>query len=178
VCTLVDILGGGVAVPSLLKASRHTLREAAVGAQAPTAETVTDEPGEGVVILGDLDELAVPSALPARVADAAPLGDAPGGHDVTTMAVRGEAPALAAVALRTGANTDLVQPVCLGAGGDDEPAAAPVGLEDLVGMKLEEAEAAEDVGRFGGGWVLHLRYSCVDHGGPSLWSGLRGYASW
>ncbi len=124
-------------------------------AQAPTAETVTDEPGEGVVVLGDFDELAVPSALPARVADGALLGDARSGHDVTAMAVRSEASALTFVALGPGADADLVQTAGRGAGGDDVAAAALVGVEDLVGVELVNAEAAEDVG--GGGWVRWLR---------------------
>jgi hypothetical protein len=66
------------------------------------------------------------------------------------MAVRGEAPALAAVALGTGADADLVG-TDAGAGGDDVAPGAPVAVEDLAGVELEEAEAAEDVGRFGGG---------------------------
>ncbi len=111
--------------------------------------------------LHDLGEIPAPGANPAPVADRAPLGDARSAHDVTAMAVRGEAPALAAVALRAGPDADLVHPVHLGAGGDDVAAAALVAGEDLVGVELEEAQAPQDVG-FGGGWVLHLRYTLVD----------------
>ncbi len=140
--------------------SRSRLGGAAVGVEAPTAETVPDEPGEGLVVLGDLDELAVPPALPAPIADRTTLGDALGSDDVRAMLVRSEAPALAAVA--ADADADLIQAVRLCAGGDDVATAAPVGGEDLVGVELEEAEAAQDVGGFRGGGVLHLRYTGLD----------------
>ncbi len=136
-----------------------------MGAQAPTAETVTDEPRKRVVVLDDLDELAVPSALAAPVAHAALLGDALGGYQMAAMMVGGPASALAAVALRAGADANLVQRVRGGAGGDDVATAALVAGEDLAGAKLEEAEAAEDVGGFGGGGVLHLGYSVRGHWG-------------
>ncbi len=160
--------------PSLVSAwSDHRLGDAAVGVEAPAAETVTDEPGKAIVVLGDFLELAVPSALPARVTDRALPGDATGGHDVRAMAVRSEAPAaLAAVAANTDA--DLVKPVRLGAGGNEVFTAALVGGEDLVSVKLENAEPAEDVSgsRFGVGRVRGCARLLVDHrctsDGPGL----------
>ncbi len=103
----------------------------------------------------DLGEIPAPGANPAPVADRATLGDARGGHDVRAMLVRSEAPALAAVALGPGPDTDLVQPVRLGAGGDEVLTAALVGVEDLVRAELVQTEAAKDVS--GGGWVRWLR---------------------
>ncbi len=122
-----------------------------MGLDAPTAEPVTDEPGEAPVILGDLDELAVPSALPAPVADGAPLGDALGGYQVAAVMVGGPAAALAAVAANIDAN--LVQPVGLSAGGEEPAAAALVGVEDLAGVKLEKTQAPQNVGGRVRGWM-------------------------
>ncbi len=150
--------------PSLVSAwSGHRLEDVGVGAvSAGRAEKIALEVRQRLL---DLGEILPPDALPAAVAHAAPLGNAGSGHDVRAMLVRSEAPALAAVAANTDAH--FVQSVRLGAGGDDVAAAALVGVEDLVCAKLVNAEAAQDVGgsRFGGGGVLHLRYSGVDHGG-------------
>ncbi len=81
------------------------------------------------------------------------LAGGPGAYDVTAMFVTLEARALAAVALRAGADADLVEPTGLGAGRDEPTAAALVGLEDLVAVNLEQAEPTKDVGwlRFGDG---------------------------
>jgi hypothetical protein len=136
--------------------------EFAVGAGAGATKKVTNEPRKAFVVFGDLNEIAPPRTNPAPVTDRATTGDATGGHDVRAMLVGGEAPALAAVALGTGADADLVQAVRRGAGGDEVLAAALVAGEDLAGVELEESEAAQDVGGFGDGWVRHLRYTGVD----------------
>ncbi len=151
---------GTVVVPGSYGAwSGHRGLVFAVLAGAPTAKGIALE--EAQAIGADLEEIPAPDPLAAPVAHGAPLGDATGGHDVRAMAVRGEAPALATVALGTGADADLVG-TDAGAGGDDVAAGALVAVEDLVAVELEEAEAAQDVGWFGGGGARGLRYSCVD----------------
>ena len=146
----------GLAGPSLVSAwSGHRLGNAAVGADARTAETIAGEPGKAAVVLRDFDQIVRPTPRAAVVAERRGFGGPAGSDEVAAMLVRGEPPALAAVALGAGADADLVHPVRLGAGGDDVAAGALVGVEDLVGVELVEAEAAEDVS--GGGWVLHLR---------------------
>ena len=93
------------------------LEDVGVGtAPAVGAEEVALEVGKRLL---DFGKITAPDALPAPVADAAPLGGPLCGHDVRAMAVRGEAAALAAVALRAGADADFVGHSC-GAGGDEE----------------------------------------------------------
>ncbi len=146
--------------PGCWEASRHPLEDVGVGVTpAGPAKLIAREVGERLL---DLGEIAPPDPLPTAITDAATLGDALGGHDVGTMLVGGEAPAFATVALGAGADANLLQRVRLGPGRGDEAAGALVGGEDLVRVELEETEAPEDVGWFGGGGVLHLRYSCVD----------------
>ncbi len=149
-----------MADPVCWEASEHQLEDVGVGvAPAGPAQQIAREVGKRLL---DLGEIPPPGASPAAVTNGGAPGDAPGGHDVRAMLVRGEAAALAAVALGPGADADLVQPVRLGAGGNDVAAGALVGIEDLAGVELVNTESAEDVGGFGGGGVRGLRYSCVD----------------
>ena len=126
---------------------------------AIVAEPVAGEPGEQVVLLLNLGEIRPPAALSATVADAALLAGEGGADDVRTMPVALEAGAFAAVALRAGADADLVEPASLGAARDEPTAAALVAVEDLVAVKLEETGAAKDVSGlcFGSGWWRGLR---------------------
>jgi hypothetical protein len=150
--------------PSLVSAwTVHRLEDVGVGAvSAGRAEKIALEVRERLL---DLGEIPPPGTSPAPVAHGRAPGDALGGDDVRAMLVRREAPALAAVALGTGPRPDLVHVAGVGAGGDEPTAAALVAGEDVVGVELVQTEAAEDVGGFGGGGVLHLRYTGVDHGG-------------
>ncbi len=100
---------------------------------------------EREVVVPDLEEVPAPGALPAPVAHAAAPANPLGGHEVRAMLVRGEAPALAPVALGADAHADLVQPVRLRPGRDEPTPAALVGAKDIAAAKLEDAEAAEDV---------------------------------
>ena len=56
-----------------------------------------------------------------------------------------EADALALVTLGTGPGADLVMLVGVGAAGDEPAAAAQVGGEDLIAVKLEDTEPTERV---------------------------------
>ena len=80
------------------------------------------------------------------------------------MPVRGEAPALAPVALGADAHADLVQPVRLRSYRDEPTPAAPVGAEDIVAAELEDAEAAQDVlgDVLGGGAGRQCARLCLD----------------
>ncbi len=109
------------------------------------ANPVAHEPSQGVVILGDLDQLAVSSTLPAPITDAALPGDAGSGYEVRAIPVRAEAAALAAGPGRAGAGPDLVAPAGVGAGGDEPTPAALVAGEDQVLGDRDDAQAAKDV---------------------------------
>ena len=78
---------------------------------------------------------------------------------MATMAVTMVASALAAVTLRAYADADLVYLGRLGAGWDEPTSAALVAGENLVAVKLEQAESAKDVRWlwFGSGLVRWVR---------------------
>ncbi|PLS84140.1 MAG: hypothetical protein CYG60_19520, partial [Actinobacteria bacterium] len=78
--------------------------------------------------------------------------------------------ALAPVPLGAGPRPDLVHVAGVGAGGDEPTAAALVGVEDLVRVELEQAQAAKDVSGFGGGWARVALYSGAVHRVHSLWA--------
>jgi len=92
-------------------------------------------------------EIRPPAPLPAGVAHGATPGDALGGYVVAAMAVMLVADALAPVTLRShGAYANLVDLAELATARDEPTAAAPVDLEDVVGVKLVESEPAKMVG--------------------------------
>lgn len=92
---------------------------------------------------------------------------------MAAMLVALEPRAFTTVALRAGADTDLVDLVGLGAGRDEPTTAALVASEDLVAVKLEEPKAPKNVawGVFVVRWVL---YPCLDQGPSLLGRGLGG----
>ncbi len=126
--TVVDVRRGWRAPRSCWHGrTTRRLEDVGVGAApAGPAQQIAREVGEALL---DLGEIPPPGPPPAAIADGGASGDAPGGHDVRAMLVRSEAPALAAVALRAGANADQVQVAGLGAGGDDVATAALVAGE-------------------------------------------------
>ncbi len=124
-----------------------------VRTSAGTAQEITLKEGE--IVLTDLDEPAPPDALPATVTDGREAGGTLCGRDVAAMLVRSEALALTAVALGTGADAHLVERARLGTTRDEVTPAALVAIEDLVAVKLEDAEPSQDVS--GGSFVRWLR---------------------
>jgi DNA-binding XRE family transcriptional regulator len=122
---------------------------------ATIAQTISREPREQAVLFVDLSKLRPPAALSTAVADSRPAAGDGGTDHVATVTVALVPRALAAVALRAGADAHLVDLGGLGAGRDEPTAAAPVAAQDLVAVDFEQADPAKDVlgSRFGGGWV-------------------------
>jgi hypothetical protein len=149
-----------------------------VSRSAVVTQAVAREPGEQLVVFLNLGKLRPPATLSASVTHGALPRSASCGLDVRAMLVRGEPPALARLAANASAN--LVDLGGLGTGRDEPLTAALVAGEDLVAVKLEQAEPAKDVSGlwFGGDWWCGTLYTRGVHMSSfRLWAWRRGGAN-